>query len=157
MTLTIFWEFVTPAAVLASILFGYSVGAFYGFKLSHDKPIVYPYALWIVGLGFVTLLGFVAYSDRGLRGEMWIEFTLARGVLWTILCLFIPIGRMSRVRYETWRIDHKISRLHRRNGEPAPPKRNRRGETAIQAQDRHVGDERRLAQAEERLEERKGS
>lgn len=103
-------EFVNPSAVLGSMWLGWMIGAFYGFSLARDKPTVYPYSLWLVGLGFVVLLGVNVY----LNGQGTWEFAVARAILWTIVCIFIPLGRWSRVRWEARRLTRKIRRLRGR-------------------------------------------
>lgn len=108
-------QYVTVPSVLGSLLLGFLVGAFYGFQMIGPRPPAYPFSLWLVGIAFVVFLGVLTGLDSDLEAGG-LGFAIGRGVLWTVTCLAIPVGRWSRLHLEAWRVERKTRRIRERNG-----------------------------------------
>lgn len=110
MNVALILEGVLSAGLFTSATLGLLVGAFYGFEVvsEHERPS-FPIALWTVGLAFVISLGILAASDRG--EPLTVEANVVRGILWTVLCACIPLGRRIRLQYERWRIRRRTKKL----------------------------------------------
>lgn len=102
--------YFTWAAVLGSMLLGLLIGAFYGFQMIGPRPPAYPFSLWLVGIAFVIFLGIF----NTLQDQAGVGFALGRGLLWTVTCLSIPVGRWARIKVETWRTEQKIRKIRKR-------------------------------------------
>lgn len=107
-TLTYF----TFPAVLGSALLGFLVGAFYGFQMIGPRPPTYPYSLWLVGIAFVVFIGIYNLLEQ----QAGVGFALGRGILWTVTCICIPVGRWGRLHLEAWRVERRTRRIRERNG-----------------------------------------
>jgi hypothetical protein len=120
------FEAVTIGSVLVAALLGMMIGAFYGYTLAPDAPPRYPFALWVVGLAFIAAFGVWAVLSAAPFQP---PYQVGRGILWTVTCAAIPIGRFTR---------HRLQPHHREQPNYL--------ETDIQREDRVVGDTRRSEQ-----------
>ena len=106
------WQLLLEAifgpGLFTSATLGFMVGAFYGFPVIGDQRLAFPAMLWSVGLAFVVSLGLLAASGET---PFSFETNLARGILWTVLCLCIPAGRWIRLQLEGWRIRRRTKKL----------------------------------------------
>lgn len=103
-------EYVLSPAIVTSATLGFMVGALYGFPIVGESRLVFPYTLWTVGLAFIVSLGILAAGGNG-QAPVSLESSAARGILWTVLCAAIPIGRGARIRVERWRIRRRTRKL----------------------------------------------
>lgn len=101
-------RYVISPGLFTSALLGILVGALYGFQTIGEAKLSFPIALWTVGLAFVVSLGILAATEET---PITLEASVARGLLWTILCLAIPVGRGIRIRFERWRIRRATKKL----------------------------------------------
>lgn len=102
---------VTPLALVTSAIFGFIIGATYGYMLAHgDMPARYPMALWVTGLLFILTLSLLNRIGATSTGGLF-ESQLGRAILWTIVVSAIPIGRLSRAYVTLWLAQHKRRRL----------------------------------------------
>lgn len=109
-----FWEFMTLGALLGSAVFGFMVGAFYGYDLEPNHPVFFPLELWSVGAGFIVFFTLNGMLDGTLR----LEPQVARLVLWSVLCLAMPFGRRLRRRLQLRAVAHRLSELSHKRGAP---------------------------------------
>lgn len=85
----------TGWAILASLVFGLIIGAFYGYTLAPGRETLYPWSLWLVVNASLLLLAGVALLDAS---SLRLDRSLGRMILWTFTCGAIPIGRYLRFR-----------------------------------------------------------
>jgi hypothetical protein len=94
---------LTPAIFSVSIL-GFMVGAFYGYPLDPLRRPQFPWTLFVIGMASIVAIGIAALFDTTWR----IEAQWVRAILWTLLCVMIPVGRWTRQHIERWRIGRTI-------------------------------------------------
>lgn len=87
-------EVVSLSAIASFALLGLLIGAFYGFELNRDLPPIFPRTLLIVGWLFIGT--FIVWSLFGTDVAFQVVYQVGRGILWTITCAAIPIGRYGR-------------------------------------------------------------
>ena len=105
-----FFEAVTVGSVLTSTLVGVLFGAFYGYLLRREGPALFPWGLLFIGWGFV--LGFGAWAFvTGAAFQP--AYQVARGFLWTITVVALPIGRLGRQRLDNRRHRSALDSLRR--------------------------------------------
>ena len=92
-------ELVHPGSIISSVLLGLMIGAAYGYELAPTLRPRYPVTLWSIGLAFIVLITMFTAFDVG-AGQMAIAFGIARGLLWTLLCACIPLGRLLHGRIQ---------------------------------------------------------
>lgn len=88
-------EIVTPTSLMANVLLGLIIGAFYGYTLKPEGPPMYPVALVLVGWAFLATFTAWAYFTGA---DFQPIYQFGRGILWTVTCSCIPIGRYARHR-----------------------------------------------------------
>lgn len=107
----LFFDGLQPAAVLTTATLGIFIGAFYGFELSRDARIVYPWTFWVLGVAWLVTVAILAALDPG--GAYRLEPSLARVVLWTVLSAGIPLGRFLRISLYSLRLRSRTRALRR--------------------------------------------
>jgi len=93
-------ELLNPSALLGTAVFGLILGSLYGWRTGEGIA-----ALWVVGLGFSLI------STGAAEGD-W-ERATSRAILWSWLCLVLPVGRRLRLRLELFRLGRKQSSRRR--------------------------------------------
>jgi len=104
----LFGELLFTPAVFSVSLLGLMVGAFYGYPLDPLRRPRFPWTLYVIGMASVVAIAIAALFDTTWR----IEAQYVRAILWTLLCVCIPVGRFLRQRVEMWRMDRRIRKHH---------------------------------------------
>lgn len=109
MNVDLFLETLWTPALLTSPIFGALIGAFYGYPLARESVrTVYPTQLWIVGIGWLVSIAILAAFGET---PFLVEPQFARAILWTMLCIAIPIGRAARIYFAVWRFSRRTKKL----------------------------------------------
>lgn len=92
----LFMSALDPGSVLGTIIFGVLIGGLFEWRLGNGEASV---SLLIVGIGFTIVIGVAAELSGGN-----VERLAARALLWTLLCVTMPLARRGRQRFELWRL-----------------------------------------------------
>jgi hypothetical protein len=106
-------EIAHPGAVLSAIVLGLIIGGAYGYTLSAAEPPHLPTQLWLTGITFIITFAALAYLTGEHRETFSFPGQAARMILWTFVCISIPIGRVGRYIW-TARWMHRRNRNFRR-------------------------------------------
>lgn len=86
-------ELVTISSLFGSFLLGVVIGAFYGYELEPFRPPHYPIRMWAVGVAFIVFFTVWSVASQAPFQPI---YQVGRGILWTVVCAAIPIGRFTR-------------------------------------------------------------
>lgn len=92
-------QIITPVSVATSALLGLMIGALYGYDIAPMAPLRFPWTLWSIGIAFIVMIAIFTQLSVPDTGTRLLAFAVGRGVLWTVTCLSIPLGRFIRGKF----------------------------------------------------------